>query len=51
MIATKPVDLRARLKEYFDIAFKGEPVIVSRKNNENVVIISEHEYNEMQKAK
>ena len=51
MIATKPIDLRARLKEYFDIAFKGEPVIVSRKNNENVVIISEHEYNEMQKAK
>lgn len=51
MIATKPIDLRARLKEYFDIAFKGEPVIVSRKNNENVVIISEREYNEMQKAK
>ena len=51
MIATKPIDLRARLKEYFDIAFRGEPVIVSRKNNENVVIISEREYNEMQKAK
>ena len=51
MIATKPIDLRARLKEYFDIAFNGEPVIVSRKNNENVVIISEREYNEMQKAK
>lgn len=51
MIATKPIDLRARLKEYFDIAFGGEPVIVSRKNNENVVIISEREYNEMQKAK
>ncbi len=51
MIATKPVDLRARLKDYLDRAFSGEPVIVSRKNNQNVVIVSEHEYNELQKAK
>lgn len=45
MIATKSVDLRARLKDYLDNAFNGEPVIVSRKNNENVVIVSEREYN------
>ncbi len=51
MIATKPVDLRARLKDYLDNAFNGEPVIVSRKNNENVVIVSEREYNELMKAK
>lgn len=51
MIATKPIDLRARLKDYLDSAFSGEPVIVSRKNNQNVVIVSEREYNEMQKAK
>ena len=51
MIATKPIDLRANLKNYLDNAFNGEPVIVSRKNNRNVVIISEREYNEMQKAK
>ena len=51
MIATKPIDLRANLKNYLDDAFNGEPVIVSRKNNRNVVIVSEHEYNDMMKAK
>lgn len=51
MIATKPIDLRARLKDYLDSAFSGEPVIVSRKNNQNVVIVSEREYNELMKAK
>lgn len=51
MIATKPIDLRAKLKDYLDSAFSGEPVIVSRKNNQNVVIVSEREYNELQKAK
>lgn len=51
MIATKPVTLRANLKDYLDNAFNGEHVIVSRKNNKNVVIISEHEYNELMKAK
>lgn len=51
MIATKPINLRANLKSYLDNAFHGEPVIVSRKNNQNVVIISEREYNEMMKAK
>lgn len=51
MIATKPMDLRANLKKYFDIAFNGEPVIVSRKENKNVVVISEAEYNDLQKAK
>lgn len=51
MIATKPVDLRANLKNYLDNAFNGEPVIVSRKNNQNVVILSESEYNDLMKAK
>ena len=51
MIATKPIDLRANLKSYLDNAFNGEPVIVSRKNNQNVVILSEREYNDLMKAK
>ena len=51
MIATKQMDLRANIKKYFDIAFNGEAVIVSRKQNRNVVVISEAEYNELQKAK
>lgn len=51
MIATKQMDVRANIKKYFDIAFGGEPVIVSRKENKNVVIISESKYNELEKAK
>ena len=51
MIATKQMDVRANIKKYFDMAFNGEPVIVSRKENKNVVIISETEYNELSKAK
>ena len=51
MIATKQMDVRANIKKYFDLAFDGEPVIVSRKENRNVVIISEAEYNELEKAR
>ena len=51
MIAAKPIDVRAKLKDYMDIAFNGEPVIISRRQNRNVVIVSEKEYNELQKAK
>lgn len=51
MIATRQMDIRANLKKYFDYAFNGEPVIVSRKENKNVVVISEKEYNDLLKAK
>ena len=51
MIAAKQMDVRANIKKYFDMAFDGETVIVSRKENKNVVIISEAEYNELAKAK
>ncbi len=46
MIA-KQMDVRSNIKKYFDIAFEGEPVIIPRKNNRNVVIISEQEYNDL----
>ena len=51
MIVTKQVDIRANIKKYFDLAFNGETVVVSRKENKNVVVISEKEYNDLQKAK
>ena len=51
MIATKQMDIRANIKKYFDLAFNGETIIVSRKQNKNVVVISEAEYNDLQKAK
>ena len=51
MIATKQMDIRANIKEYFDLAFNGDTIIVSWKQNKNVVVISEAEYNDLQKAK
>ena len=51
MIATKQMDIRANIKKYFDLAFNGETIIVSHKQNKNVVVISEAEYNDLQKAK
>ena len=43
MLIAKQIDVRANIKKYFDIAFNGEHVIVPRKENKNVVIISEKE--------
>ncbi len=51
MIATKPLALRSNLKKYMDFAFKGEPVIIARPRNENVVMLSEKDYNKLIKSK
>lgn len=51
MIATKPLDLRSNLKKYMDFAFKGEPVVIARPKNENVVMVSERDYNELLKSR
>lgn len=44
MIVTKPAELRKNQKEYFEKAYAGETVVVSRPRNENVAIISEQVY-------
>ncbi len=51
MIAVKQVDIKANIKKYFDMVFQGEQIIVPRKRNENVIVISEQEYNELQQIK
>ena len=51
MLIAKQIDVRANIKKYFDIAFNGEHVIVPRKENKNVVIISEKEYKALEKAR
>ena len=43
--------LLRNIKKYFDMAFNGEPVIVPRKENKNVVIVSEKDYKELEKAR
>ena len=50
MIIAKQMDIRANIKKYFDIAYEGEAVVVPRKEDRNVVIISESEYNRLQQG-
>ena len=51
MLAVKSMDIRENFKEWCTKVINGETLVVSRPKNENVVIISEKEYNEMLKAK
>ena len=51
MLAVKSMDVRDNFKSLCDKVFNGETLIISRPKNENVVMLSEKEYNEMVKAK
>lgn len=51
MLAVKSMDVRDNFKNLCDKVFHGETLIISRPKNENVVMLSEAEYNEMLKAK
>ena len=48
MIATNYSEVRNNLKTYCDKATQDyETIIITRKNNENVVLMSEEEYNNL----
>ncbi len=48
MDAVNYSDLRQNLKKYLDSVYRDhEPLIVTRKNNENVVILSVDDYNSL----
>ena len=51
MLAVKSMDVRDNFKSLCDKVFRGETLIVSRPKNENIVMMSEIEYNEIMKAK
>ena len=51
MVAVKSMDVRGHFKEWCDKVFSGETLIISRPKNENIVMISETEYNEMMRIK
>lgn len=51
MLAVKSMDVRENFKEWCNKVIGGETLVVSRPRNENVVIVSEKEYNEMANAK
>ena len=51
MLAVKSMDVRDNFKAFCDKVFGGETLIISRPKNENIVMMSEVEYNEIMKAK
>ena len=51
MLAVKSMDVRENFKSLCDKVCRGETLIVSRPKNENIVMMSESEYNEIMKAK
>ncbi|MGN0355323.1 MAG: type II toxin-antitoxin system Phd/YefM family antitoxin [Muricoprocola sp.] len=51
MLAVKSMDVRDNFKSLCDKVFKGETLIISRPKNENIVMLSEKEYNNIMKAK
>jgi antitoxin YefM len=51
MIALRTVDLRNDFKRVSELVSSGEKVLIARPHNENLVVISEKEYNELEKAR
>lgn len=51
MLAVKSMDVRDNFKSFCDKVFDGETLIVSRPKNQNIVMMSESEYNNIMKAK
>ena len=51
MLAVKSMDVRDNFKSLCDKVFNGDTLIISRPKNENVVMLSETEYNDIMKAK
>ena len=51
MMALRTVDLRNDFKKVSDLVNSGEIVLISRPRNENLVVLSEKEYNELEKAR
>lgn len=51
MIALKTIDIRNDFKRISSLVCAGEKILVSRPKNENLIIMSEKEYNELEKLR
>jgi len=51
MIALRTVDIRTDFKKISEIVKTGEKVLIARPHNENIVILSEKDYNELEKER
>lgn len=50
MVAIKGADIKYNFKSICDRVFGGETIIVSRPKNENIVLLSEKKYEELERA-
>jgi antitoxin YefM len=50
MIALRTVDIRNDFKRVSDLVGSGEKVLIARPHNENLVVLSEKEYNKLEKT-
>ncbi|MDR0453613.1 MAG: type II toxin-antitoxin system Phd/YefM family antitoxin [Deferribacteraceae bacterium] len=51
MLAIRTIDIRNDFKRVSDLVNSGEKVLIARPHNENLVILSEKEYNELEKLR
>ncbi len=51
MVALKAIDVKNNFKSVCSQVYGGETVMLSRPKNQNVVMISEAEYNKLEKAR
>jgi antitoxin YefM len=51
MIALKTIDIRNNFKRVSDLIISGEKILIARPHNENLVVLTEKEYNELEKAR
>ena len=50
MIALRAVDVKTNFKDVCAKAFCGEVILISRPKNQNVVLLSEAEFNELSRS-
>ena len=51
LVALRTIDMRNDFKKVSDLVKSGEKVLIARPHNENLVVLSEKEYNELDKAR
>lgn len=51
MIALRAADLKNEFKKVSELVTSGEKVLIARPRNENLVVISEKEYNALEKVR
>ena len=51
MVAIRTIDIRNDFKRVSEIVNSGEKVLIARPKNQNLVVLSEKDYNELEKAK